>query len=74
MFENHTQPPQAFVNALAGIIAKEHMEDHAAVQSFDFRTLQLIEEQYPKIQTFYLTQGVASLSTEFVPAELRAAR
>jgi glycerophosphoryl diester phosphodiesterase len=74
MFENHTQPPQAFVDALAGIIAKEHMEDRAAIQSFDFRTLQLVEEQYPKIQTFYLTQGVASLSTEFVPAELRATR
>jgi glycerophosphoryl diester phosphodiesterase len=72
MFENHTKAPQAFVDALAGVIAKEHMEDRAAIQSFDFRTLQLIEEQYPKIQTFYLTEDAASLVTEYVPASLRA--
>ncbi len=70
-FENHTRPPQAFVDALAGLIAKEHMESRAAIQSFDFRTLQLVEEQYPKIQTFYLTENPKSLSSDFVPAALR---
>jgi glycerophosphoryl diester phosphodiesterase len=70
-FENHTKPPQAFVDALAGTIAQEHMEGRAAIQSFDFRTLQLIEEQYPKIQTFYLTENPKTLSSDFVPAELR---
>lgn len=69
--ENHTKPPQAFVDALAGTIAKEHMEGRAAIQSFDFRTLQLVEEQYPKIQTFYLTENPKTLSSEFVPAPLR---
>jgi glycerophosphoryl diester phosphodiesterase len=47
------------------------MEGRAAVQSFDFRTLQLIEEQHPKIQTFYLTDNYKLLSSDFVPAELR---
>ena len=47
------------------------MEDRAAVQSFDFRTLQLIEEQYPKIKTFYLTDNYKLLSSEFVPDSLR---
>ena len=70
-FENHTKPPQAFVDALAGAIVKGHMEGRAAIQSFDFRTLQLVEEQYPKIQTFYLTESPKSLASEFVPAELR---
>ena len=70
-FENHTKPPQAFVDALAGAIAKEHMEGRAAIQSFDFRTLQLVEEQYPKIQTFYLTENPKSLATDFLPAALR---
>ena len=70
-FENHTKQPQAFVDALAGVITKEHMEGRAAIQSFDFRTLQLIEEQYPKIQTFYLTENPKSLATDFVPAALR---
>jgi glycerophosphoryl diester phosphodiesterase len=69
--ENHTNPPQAFVDALAGTIAKEHMEGRAAIQSFDFRTLQLVEEQYPKIQTFYLTESPKTLSSDFVPAQLR---
>lgn len=70
-FENHTKPPQAFVDALAGAITKYHLEDRAAIQSFDFRTLQLVEQQYPKIQTFYLTESPKSLATDFVPADLR---
>ena len=74
MFENQTKPPQAFVDALAGAIVKEHMEGRAAIQSFDFRTLQLVEEQYPKIQTFYLTEDSATLYTEYVPAALRASK
>ena len=71
MLQNHTVPPQVFADTLAGIILKEHMEGRAAVQSFDFRTLQLIEEQYPKIQTFYLTDNYKLLSSEFLPPALR---
>jgi glycerophosphoryl diester phosphodiesterase len=71
MLKNHTKAPQAFVDALAGVIAKEHMEGRAAIQSFDFRTLQLVEEQYPKIQTFYLTDKARLLGTEFLPVGLR---
>ena len=71
MFQNQTKPPQAFVDALAGIISKEHMEGRAAIQSFDFRTLQLVEEQYPKMATFYLTGSPKSLSGEETPATLR---
>ena len=74
MFDNHTVPPQTFVDTLAGIIAKEHMEDRADVQSFDFRTLQLIEEQYPRIRTFYLTDNYNLLYSEFVPASLRLSK
>ena len=72
MLRNHTVGPQKFVDALAGLIAREHMEDRADIQSFDFRTLQLVEEQYPKIQTFYLTERPSTLSTAMVPASLRA--
>jgi glycerophosphoryl diester phosphodiesterase len=74
LFENHTKSPQAFVDALGGIIVKERMEGRAAIQSFDFRTLQLVEEQHPKIQTFYLTEGADSLFTEYVPAGLRVSK
>lgn len=71
MLQNQTKPPQAFVDALAGVISRQHMEEHADVQSFDFRTLQLIEEQYPRIRTYYLTDNYKLLSSEFVPATLR---
>jgi len=70
-FKNHTVGPQLFVDTLAGAIARNHMEGRCEVQSFDFRTLQLIEEQYPKIPTYYLTGSAETLSTPFVPAPLR---
>jgi glycerophosphoryl diester phosphodiesterase len=47
------------------------MQSRAEVQSFDFRTLVLVEEQFPKIPTYYLTESPKMLSTEFVPAALR---
>ncbi len=71
MLRNRTVAPQKFVDALAGLIAHEHMEDRASIQSFDFRTLQLVEEQYPHIQTFYLTERPSTLSTAMVPSTLR---
>lgn len=73
MLENHTVTPQVFVDTLAGVIMKEHMESRCAIQSFDFRTLQLVEERYPRIPTFYLTDNYKLFSTDFVPAELRSA-
>jgi glycerophosphoryl diester phosphodiesterase len=68
---NHTYDPQIFVTALCGAITRNHMESQAEVQSFDFRTLILVEEQFPKIPTFYLTGAPATLSSAFVPAALR---
>jgi glycerophosphoryl diester phosphodiesterase len=68
---NHTYDPQIFVTALCGAITRNHMESQAEVQSFDFRTLILVEEQFPKIPTFYLTGAPSTLSTDFVPAALR---
>ena len=68
---NHTVDPQTFVNALCGAITRNHMESRAEVQSFDFRTLILVEEQFPKIPTFYLTGDPKSLSSLFVPVALR---
>ena len=73
MLLNHTVGPQKFVITLAGIIVEYHMEDRASIQSFDFRTLQLVEAQFPRIQTFYLTERSSSLATRMVPASLRSA-
>ncbi len=68
---NHTVDPQAFVDALCGAIVHAHMESRAEVQSFDFRTLVLVEEQHPNIPTYYLTGAPSSLSGPLVPPSLR---
>ncbi len=71
MLANHTVEPQVFVDTLTGEIASEHMDKRAEIQSFDFRTLVLVEEQHPLIPTYYLTESPAMLATDFVPAPLR---
>jgi glycerophosphoryl diester phosphodiesterase len=68
---NHTVDPQAFVTTLCGAIKRNHMESRAEVQSFDFRTLQLVEEQFPEIPTYYLTGSLETLNSQLVPASLR---
>jgi glycerophosphoryl diester phosphodiesterase len=68
---NHTVDPQTFVTVLCGAIKRNHMEGRAEVQSFDFRTLVLVEEQFPEIPTYYLTGDPKTLGSELVPAALR---
>ncbi len=68
---NHTVEPQIFVDTLCGAIKRNHMESRAEVQSFDFRTLILVEEQHPEIPTYYLTDAPDSLSSPLIPAALR---
>jgi glycerophosphoryl diester phosphodiesterase len=71
LLKNHTFGPQRFVDVLCGEIEKSGVVKRTDVQSFDYRTLQLIEEQHPKIPTYYLTSDARLLSTDFVPASLR---
>lgn len=73
LLQNHTVSPEVFVQTLCGAITRNHMEERSEVQSFDFRTLQLVEEKYPSIPTYYLTEDVRLLRSEFVPASLRLA-
>ncbi len=68
---NHTVAPQVFVDALCGAIRRSGMEERVEVQSFDFRTLQLVEAQYPRIPTYYLTETVESLRSALLPETLR---
>ena len=71
MLQNHTVGPQLFVDTLVGAIKAEGMTDRSEIQSFDFRTLLLVEEQHPEIPTYYLTENPALFSTDFVPTPLR---
>lgn len=54
---NHTVSPQAFVTALARAVERNGMEARTRVLSFDFRILRLVEEQFPKIPTYYLIES-----------------
>ncbi len=54
VYAERTDGPQSFVDALAGTISDAGMEQRADIQSFDFRTLLRVQEQYPDIRTVYL--------------------
>jgi glycerophosphoryl diester phosphodiesterase len=54
-FSARTIEPAPFARALATVIHNNHrMEERADIQSFDFRTLLVVQEEFPKIQTVYL--------------------
>ncbi|MBR0740476.1 glycerophosphodiester phosphodiesterase [Bradyrhizobium liaoningense] len=52
---DETLAPQAFVTSLLGVIEAEKFSDRVMIQSFDWRTLQLVQQQAPKMPTAYLT-------------------
>ena len=43
-----------FTQAVANVIVANNLTDRADIQSFDFRTLLVVQEQYPVIRTVYL--------------------
>ena len=55
--------PQTFVTRLLGLIDAEGFADRVMIQSFDWRTLQLVQQRAPKIPTVYLTLQRGSGST-----------
>jgi glycerophosphoryl diester phosphodiesterase len=55
--------PQAFVAKLLGVIADEKFSDRVMIQSFDWRTLLLVQQQAPTIPTVYLTLQRGSAPT-----------
>jgi glycerophosphoryl diester phosphodiesterase len=50
-----TLPPRAFARAVVAEIRRAGMEARTTVQSFDWRTLRVVEEEAPGIATAYLT-------------------
>ena len=47
--------PQRFVSLLLDLVRQQKFEGRVMVQSFDWRTLQLVQKQAPAIPTVYLT-------------------
>ena len=60
---DETLEPQAFVAKLLALIETEAFSDRVMIQSFDWRTLQLVQQQAPKIPTVYLTLQRGSAPT-----------
>ena len=51
-----TLPPEPFARALLAEIRTAGVEKRATIQSFDFRTLKVVEKEAPGIETVYLTE------------------
>lgn len=60
---DHTIGPKAMVEALLGVIAAHRMEARVTIQSFDWRTLKLVQARAPQIPTAYLTAQQPTLNT-----------
>jgi glycerophosphoryl diester phosphodiesterase len=52
---DQSPPPERFVALLLELLRAEKFEDRVMVQSFDWRTLQLVQKLAPDIPTVYLT-------------------
>lgn len=50
-----TPSPEKFALSLISLIKKEKMEGRATIQSFDWRTLAVVQKEAPEIPTVYLT-------------------
>ncbi|MBI3044073.1 MAG: glycerophosphodiester phosphodiesterase [Betaproteobacteria bacterium] len=52
---NQTAGPEEFARKLVAAIRAGGMEKRATIQSFDWRTLQVVQDEAPEIPTVYLT-------------------
>ena len=54
---HETLAPQPFARALIAEVRKARLEQRTTIQSFDWRTLKVVEQEAPEIATAYLTGG-----------------
>jgi glycerophosphoryl diester phosphodiesterase len=54
IFALRTIEPTPFAQKVANVIVSNGMQERADIQSFDFRTLLVVQEQFPQIRTVYL--------------------
>lgn len=60
---NHPQEsldPEHFVGVVLALLRREHFSDRVMIESFDWRTLLLVQKLAPKIPTVYLTSQTGS--------------
>ncbi len=63
-----TAAPQEFINAILAVVRQASMERRVTLQSFDWRTLQLAQQQAPAIPTAYLTIKSRNADNTATPA------
>lgn len=54
VYADRTIGPVPFAQKVANVIVGNAMQERADIQSFDFRTLLVVQKQYPQIRTVYL--------------------
>ena len=54
---DETLPPEPFARAVIAEVRKAGVARRTTIQSFDFRTLKVVEKEAPEIATAYLTSG-----------------
>lgn len=60
--DNQYHPaPEAFVEKLMAVILAKHIEHRVIIQSFDFRTLQILHTKYPEVRTAALVSDSRGL-------------
>ncbi|MBQ0959210.1 glycerophosphodiester phosphodiesterase [Ideonella sp. 4Y11] len=62
-YPEDTLAPEPFVDALLSVIRAHGMTPRVMVQSFDWRTLQLLHKKQPGLRTMYLTMDFPDYST-----------
>jgi glycerophosphoryl diester phosphodiesterase len=62
-YPEQSPDPQRFVDLLLDLLQEEKFGDRVMVQSFDWRTLRLVQKQAPHIPTVYLTLQQGSGAT-----------
>jgi glycerophosphoryl diester phosphodiesterase len=65
-YPEESPDPQRFVTLLLDLLQAEKFSDRVMVQSFDWRTLQLVQELAPAIPTVYLSLQKGSAATVFL--------
>ena len=68
---DETLPPEPFARALIAEVRKAGVAARTTIQSFDFRTLAVVQREAPDIRTAYLTSGQRG---EAVPKTVHASR
>jgi len=63
-----TVAPEALTRALLAVIQEAGMQSRVAIQSFDWRTLKLVQQLAPAIPTVYLTTQSAASDSARDPA------